>query len=464
MTLRWRITIVTVTLVALAAGAVAVFAYTTTKRIQYQTLDTGLLAASGQVSPRSLERGGSRVPLSTYQPYAIALLRPQDDIATMLLPAGNRDQPLAFPTITRSQAEARVETISMLPGEPAYRAIIRPSGPRRALLIVAAPVADIEAGLRQLAFGLALAVGFTAALGGLAAWLIVRQFFRPVDDMVHAASDIASGDMARRVPQASAGTELGELSQALNGMIESLTTSLTAVADSERRLRTFISDASHEIRTPLTAIRGYVDLLQAERTSPSELERRALDRLTSESRRMERLVTQLLLLDRIDEEQDDWAEFDLEPLTREYFSDLEVLDPRPLTLDLNPTNLVGSESHWRQLMANLVQNIQRHTPPGSPVAVHLRTTSDGQGGLVAILDVDDAGPGIPAERRSFATQRFTRLDPSRSKATGGFGLGMSIIASVVQRQGGSLELTDSPLGGLRVHIRVPAVLAVPQTP
>ncbi|MBU6279331.1 MAG: HAMP domain-containing protein [Actinomycetales bacterium] len=454
MTLRWRITAVTVLLVALAAGVVAGFAYTTAKRIQYQTLDAGLLAASGQVSPRALERGGSRLPLSTYQPYAIALLRPQDETATMLLPAGNADQPLALPTITREQAQARSGTISMLPGEPTYRAIIRPSGPRRALLIVAAPVAEIEAGLRQLALGLALAVALTAAIGGLGAWFIVRRFFRPVDAMVQAASDIAAGDMDLRVPQASAGTELGELSQALNGMIESLTTSLTAVADSERRLRTFVSDASHEIRTPLTAIRGYIDLLQVERTNPSELERRALDRLTSESRRLEGLVTQLLLLDRIDEQDEEWSEFDLEPLVREYCSDLALTDTRPLTLDLAPTLIRGNESQWRQVLANLVQNIQRHTPAQSQVNVHLHHQRDAQGAPLAVLEIDDAGPGIPPERRAFATQRFTRLDPSRSKQTGGFGLGMSIITAVVQRHGGSIELVDSPLGGLRVRIQV----------
>ena len=458
MTLRWRITAVTVLLVALAAGVVAGFAFSTAKRIQYQTLDTGLLAASGQVSPRALERGGSRLPLNTYQPYAIALLRPQDDVATMLLPAGYLDQPMAFPIVTRAEAEARSETFSMLPGEPAYRAIIRPSGPRRALLIVAAPVAEIEAGLRQLALGLALAVVITAASGGVAAWLIVRRFFRPVNAMVQAASDIAAGDMDLRVPEASSGTELGELSQALNGMIESLTTSVTAVADSERRLRTFVSDASHEIRTPLTAIRGYIDLLQVERTNPSELERRALDRLTSESRRLEGLVTQLLLLDRIDEQEQDWAEFDLEALVREYCSDLELTDSRPLSLDLHPTIIRGNEGQWRQVLANLVQNIQRHTPSGSAVSVHLRTARDAQGSLLASLEIDDAGPGIPPERRIFATQRFTRLDPSRSKQTGGFGLGMSIITAVVQRHGGSIELTDSPLGGLRVHIVQPAAM------
>jgi two-component system OmpR family sensor kinase len=448
---------VTVALVALAAGVVAIFAYTTAKRIQYETLDAGLLAASGQVSPRALERGGTRLSLSTYQPYAIALLKPMDETTTLLLPAGNIDQPLSFPPVSRTDAQARVNTFSMLPGEPAYRAIIRPSGPRRALLIVAAPVAEIEAGLQQLALGLAVAVGFTAALGGLAAWLIVRRFFRPVDAMVHAASDIAGGDIARRVPQASAGTELGELSAALNGMIESLTTSLSAVADSERRLRTFVSDASHEIRTPLTAIRGYIDLLQVERTNPSDLERRALDRLTSESRRLERLVTQLLLLDRIDEEPDDWAEFDLEPLVREYFLDLQIPpEPRPLNLDLAPSCILGSESQWRQVLANVVQNIQRHTPPGSPVNVRLGTGTDSSGNPLTVVDIDDAGPGIPPERRGFATQRFTRLDPSRSKATGGFGLGMSIIASVIQRHGGTIELNDSPLGGLRLRIQVPA--------
>lgn len=455
MSLRSRITAVTVVLVILAAGLIAVFAYSTAKRIQFETLDAGLLAASGQVSPRALERGGSRLPLSTYQPYAIALLRPQDDTATMLLPAGSVDAPLGFPTITRADAQARVDTFSMLPGEPAYRAIIRPSGPRRALLIVAAPIAEIESGLRQLAIGLVLAVAATAALGGLVAWLIVRRFFRPVDAMVQAASDIAAGDVNLRVPQASAGTELGELSQALNGMIESLTTSLTAVADSERRLRTFVSDASHEIRTPLTAIRGYIDLLQVERTHPSDLERRALDRLTSESRRLEGLVNQLLLLDRIDEQVQELEEFDLEPLVREYCSDLDLVEARPVTLDLQPCVIRGVEQQWRQVLANLIQNLQRHTPAGSPVSVRLRHIVESHQS-VGVLEIDDAGPGIPPERRLYATQRFTRLDPSRSKLTGGFGLGMSIISAVVERHGGTVELSDSPLGGLRVRISVPA--------
>ena len=138
-------------------------------------------------------------------------------------------------------------------------------------------------------------------------------------------------------------------------------------------------------------------------------------------------------------------------LVREYFGDLTDLgDGRPVTMTLTPCALMGSADQWRQVLANIVQNITRYTPEGSAVHVELTATTER-----AVLTIDDCGPGIPADKRGSVTQRFTRLDESRSSTTGGFGLGMSIIASVVETHDGILELGESPAGGLRIRITAP---------
>ena len=451
MSLRARITTTTALLILLATSALALFAYTTVTRIQLETIDQALVGAAAQVRTRALEGNPRPLPPDVYQPYAVALVKPGRQDADLLLQAGYSNEPVPFPVLTRDQALALLDTTSTLPGAPAYRVYVRTSGPQQALLIVGTPFDDVEQGLRTLAIGLIGGVVTITLLGALVAWLVVRRFFRPVDEMVAAAIGIADGNTGLRVPSAPQGTELGELSLALNRMIESLTSALAVVGDSEERLRAFVSDASHEIRTPLTVIRGYVELLQGERNDMSDLEQRALERIASESRRLESLVTQLLLLERIDRDNGDVEAFDLGDLSREYLGDLAHLDvERRIDWQVAPAPVQGNADLWRQALANIAQNLQRHTPAGSPIAVTV--ASDAR---EVTLIVDDAGPGIPASQRASVVQRFTRLDDSRSTATGGFGLGMSVIAAVVAKHGGALELLDSPLGGLRMRITLP---------
>lgn len=452
MSLRLRITATTAILVLLSTAALAIFAFATTSRIQYDTLDQGLLGASGQVRTRAVQQNPNPLPPDVYQPYAVALIKPGNDSADLLLPAGYGNSPLPFPVITRAEAEARRDSFTNLPGDPSYRVLIRYSGPQNALLIIGAATDDLTAGLASFALWLGIAVVGITAFGALIAWLVVRRFFRPVDEMVDAAAAIAEGDMHRRVPDAPSGTELGELSDALNRMIEELTGALEVRGASEQRLRAFVSDASHEIRTPLTVIRGYVDLLQGQRQDADPLEQRALDRISSESQRLESLVTQLLLLERIDAAAEDFALFDLEPLVREYLGDLADLgDTRSIEWMTEPAVIRGNADQWRQLLANVTQNLQRHTPPGSTVRVLVRAS-----GNDVELVIDDAGPGIPADQRASVIERFGRGDSSRSRNTGGFGLGMSVIAAVISRHHGSLELLDSPAGGLRLRITIPS--------
>lgn len=452
MTLRTKITALTALLIFIATALLGVIAFWTTRTIQYDTLDRGLISAARDARTRSLQENPRPLPDDVYLPYAVSLIRPGGNQTELLRPAGYGNAPLEFPVLTREQALSLMNEPTSVTFSPEYRVVTVISGPNRALVVAGTPIDELKAGLARLATLLGIGVLVVTALGSAIAWLFVRRLFRPVDEMVVTAEEIAQGNTHLRVPEAPSGTELGVLSNALNTMIESLTASLTAVEASELRLRGFVSDASHEIRTPLTVIRGYVELLQAQRADASELEVRALDRIESESRRLENLVTQLLLLERIDAgTQITREQFDLAALVREYFGDLTDLgDGRPVTMILATCPLTGSADQWRQVLANIVQNLTRYTPEGSLVHVELTVTP-----AHAVLTIDDSGPGIPADKRASVTERFTRLDESRSSTTGGFGLGMSIIASVVDAHEGHLELAESPAGGLRIRITAP---------
>jgi len=451
--LRTKITALTALLIFIATALLGVIAFSTTRTIQYDTVDRGLIAAAKDARTRSLQENPRPLPDDVYLPYAISLIKRDSTQSELLRPAGYGNAPLPFPTLTEGQAQAILDSPVTIDFQPPYRMVAVISGPNRALVVAGTPIDELQAGLTRLAALLGIGVLVVTALGSLIAWLFVRRLFKPVDEMVVTAREIAQGNTHLRVPEAPEGTELGVLSDSLNTMIESLTASLAVVEASESRLRGFVSDASHEIRTPLTVIRGYVELLQGQRTNATELEIRALDRIQSESLRLENLVTQLLLLERIESSVAVSADIcDLTSLVREYFGDLTDLgDGRQVTLDLQAASVSGSADQWRQLLANITQNITRYTPDGSPVHV----TLTGGGGQV-VLTVDDSGPGIPADKRATVTERFTRLDESRSSTTGGFGLGMSVMVSVVERHGGRLTLGDSPSGGLRLAIIVPA--------
>lgn len=276
--------------------------------------------------------------------------------------------------------------------------------------------------------------------------------------MIASAGAIARGDISQRVPHAPAGTELGNLSESLNHMINSLTDSITRVQDSERFLRNFISDASHEIRTPLTVIRGYTEILRADNSLTSERDVRALERIDSESERLERLVTSLLELDTRQNVVSPAMEIKLDELISLHFNDLQAFSQRPITYDLEAIHIEGDPAAWEQLLGNVTQNITRYTPAHSEVRVALHPIAIEDTDWVELV-IEDCGPGIPVDKRLEVFSRFSRLDPSRSTQTGGFGLGMSIIKAVVEAHSGVVELDQSPCGGLQIRILVPRIRA-----
>jgi two-component system OmpR family sensor kinase len=222
-------------------------------------------------------------------------------------------------------------------------------------------------------------------------------------------------------------------------------------------LRQFIADASHELRTPLVSIRGYAELY---RRSDADAAQRAtaMARIESEAKRMGVLVDDLLLLARLDQGRPLQREpVDLTRLAAESSADVRVTAPRHrLVLELppEPVYVVGDEDRLRQVLVNLLANATRHTPEGTPVTVRVAAAAD-----EGVLSVVDEGPGIPESLQPRVFERFTRAEESRTRATGGAGLGLSIVAAVVGALDGDVAVDSRP-GHTAVTVRLP-LAAVP---
>jgi len=388
---------------------------------------------------------------------ALGLVLPDQSI-TVVRRAGDITDPYEFPILTKNKIRDAESKFTNVDGNVPYRIRSRSLGDGVALM-AAAPLVSLNSDLRQLVIKTIVGALFIIFLSALLVWFSTRRALRTVDAMIDSASAIADGELDRKVPEAQPGTELGRLASALNVMITSLRSSLRAKDESEQGMRRFLGDASHELRTPLTVIKGYGEILKdAENLDPVQRSR-AIDRLNAESARMDTLISDLLRLSRLDQHPVISVELvDLSSVTSDFARDLQDQEVgRKVELQIEEDVIVrGDESLLRQVLANIMGNIRRHTPADSPVRVRLSLEGE-NGSSTAHLLVDDAGPGISPEQREIALARFGRLEESRSRQGGGFGLGLSIVAQVVSLHQGELKLGTSPLGGLRLEILIPGV-------
>jgi two-component system OmpR family sensor kinase len=286
-------------------------------------------------------------------------------------------------------------------------------------------------------------------------WFWVRAGLRPLRDIETTAAAIAGGDLSRRVPYTAApGTEVGRLTTSLNGMLAQIESAVAARTRSEERLRRFVADASHELRTPLAGITGFAQLYRMGGTEIGA----AMDRIERESSRLTTLVDDLLLLAQLDERglELNRQPMDLRTLAADAMHDLRALDPtRPVTLtglasipEPSPAPIEGDEARLRQVVSNLVGNAVAHTPAGTPVRIGVGT-HDGR----AVLEVSDAGPGLPPEQARQVFDRFYRADTSRARDHGGgAGLGLAIAWSLVTAHDGRIEVDTTPGEGATFRI------------
>jgi signal transduction histidine kinase len=285
-----------------------------------------------------------------------------------------------------------------------------------------------------------------APLMALLIWFLVDRALRPVQRLAHEVKLRDAGSLAP-LPEQNLPSEVEPVAHAIN----SLLARLKLAFDSQRA---FVADAAHELRSPLTALKLQLQLMAR---APDEAGRRAAAaQLEQGVERATRLIEQLLTAARTAPGETGPAmhTLDLAELARQAVAEAWPLaEARRTELALDAPDsavLTADADALRILMRNLLDNAIRYTPEGGQVNIRIAQQPD-----ALILAIDDSGPGIPAEERERAFQRFYRGQPGAGDGTGS-GLGLAIVANIAARHGAGVALLDSALGGLRVELRFPA--------
>jgi signal transduction histidine kinase len=323
------------------------------------------------------------------------------------------------------------------------RTVDTPSG--RLTVTAAAPVdqvsRSVDALRERLWIGLPALIGLVAAV----AWVLVGRALRPVDAMRAEVDEITGSTMHRRVPEPPTSDEIGRLARTMNAMLGRLDASAT-------QQRRFVSDASHELRSPVAAIRTS---LEVARRKPDRADWPTVaDTALAEEARLEALLDDLLLLAAHDENGSDPIR--PKPVNLTVLATTEARRPRRVPVDVvhwptdgEPLEIAALEDQLAHAVSNLVDNAARYA--ASAVQITLSCFDD----TVRIM-VDDDGPGIAPADRQRVFERFTRLDDSRARAQGGSGLGLAVVRAIVSRHHGQIRIEDSPLGGARFVVELPA--------
>jgi len=488
MTGRWplrrRLVAVVIGLLAVMASVMGLASTLALHGSLIDQMNARLLAASARARNVPGPPGGITTPPRDNRPPGLRQPGQQDVGAINLFVrngevfAGYFDEAGVFQTLTSTQTAAldgiardgKVHAVH-LPGLGAYRAVATAtSSGDRVITGLSTRAVDATVG-RYLGVEAFVAV-IGLALAALAGTALVRRELRGLTQVAATATRVTGLQLDRgevvlaervEVSGRDAGTEIGQVSTALNLLLGHVEAALAARHASETQVRQFVADASHELRTPLASIRGHAELV---RRLPVDLPPdalRAMGRVEQESLRMTRLVEDMLLLARLDAERDpEGAPVDLAALAVDALADAHAAGPdHTWHLDLGaeiaddapsaPDHLVlGDDHQLRQVLANLLSNARVHTPAGSTVTVRLRALQ----GRVEVR-VADNGPGIPESLLPHLFDRFSRGDAARTAGTGSTGLGLSIVAAVVAAHGGTVGVDGTP-GATSFTVSLPA--------
>jgi len=283
------------------------------------------------------------------------------------------------------------------------------------------------------------AVGLVALLGALTTFAI-GQALRPVERMREQVESIAGSRPAPVLEVPPGRDELAKLAETLNRVLERL-----RQADVSRRA--FVSDAGHELRSPLATVRLLIDRLAQDR--PAQERVVVAGRALTEVDRLSALVDDLLTLASADEQalSTVTTEVDLDDVV---LAEVGMLRARgvPVAVHVEPAKVRGDAARLARVVRNVLENAERHRR--AVVRLRLSEVAD-----QALLEIDNDGPLVPVEDRTRIFSRFVRLDDSRTRDTGGAGLGLAIVAEVVSAYGGTVEVEDSPDGWCRFAVRLP---------
>ena len=331
-----------------------------------------------------------------------------------------------------------------------YRVESRPSAllaGESAIIQYARPLSSVNHTVSRVRLLLALGVLAGGALALLAGLFVARRAMRPIAELTSVAREIErTRDPSLEVPRPEAEDEVAELARTLEGMLRALDESRPQTEEMLERQRQFIADISHELRTPLTSVLANLELLSVMLEGD---ERETAESALRSTKRMRRLVADLLLLARTDAGRvSARAPTDLASVVMDAAAELEpISEGHEITVEAEPAIVEGARDELLRMASNLIANAIRHTPAGTEVHAAV-SVHDGE----AELAVTDDGPGVPPDLAPHVFERFVRGGGDRA---GSSGLGLAIVRAVAEAHGGSVRLETPEDGGARFVVRLP---------
>jgi two-component system OmpR family sensor kinase len=418
------------------------------RAVVLNSVDAGLAAQLGQASrllPPSGSASGSSGQLAPGD-YLIQVIDPSGRVVAAGPDAA--DVSLLTPALQRAARRGRVVVTTTIDGE-AERVMAGPLPARRDWTAAAAvSLESANATTSALVTRLVVGGSIFVVVAGAGAYLLARAALAPVDRLRRQAAAVSARDPSARLAVPKTRDEIAALARTMNELLGRLHTALA-------RQRSFVSDASHELRTPFAVLQGELELASRPGRSRDELAE-AVASAREEADRLARITDDLLLLARSDESQltARAAPADLAALlgrsadlARHRAASggviLQVRCPPRLTANVD-ADLI------RQAIDNLVDNALRFAPAGSGVDLVAAAS-----GADVTITVADTGAGFPAEFLPHAFERFRRPDDGRSRAAGGAGLGLAIVAAIARAHGGTAVARNRPAGGAEVTLQLP---------
>lgn len=434
--LRVKLTLGFVLILALALGAVGIFQYVAVRSFLYQEV-SGRLALQAQLAL------GGRPLRPNFQ--FIAQRAASQTVGAALYDSSGNELARVEPLVNNPgwvRPRLRTGGYQVLgPGPDHVMARVLTTDPPGLYLVMETSLATTDATIRDEARFFMVAALTALLVAGLLGYLVTGRLLRRLEHVSTTASAIAAGDIGRRA-DIRGSDEVAALGAAFDEMVGRLQQEIVRQQESEDYMRRFVADASHELRTPLTALRGNLDLLRRGAIKGGVEYEGSLSDMHKTALRMSRLVEDLMTLTRLE----GVGELTLVPTdaasalgeaarTARHAAgrhEIQIEEPSDLYVSADPDAL-------QRVLLNLVENAAKYSPPGAPI--QLRAVAGGPKGRVQI-EVEDRGPGITPEEQGRIFERFYRGDKARK--AGGTGLGLAICAALVKLQGGSISVRSEP--------------------
>jgi signal transduction histidine kinase len=446
--LRARLTLVATALFSFAVGTGAVLLLFLQRDSLLRVLDSSASKTATDIAAQFLHGKQPATVLPTTGGVAAVQVVNADDVVIAASPGADRTTPILTPEQLPAARNGTRFTIMSTTSDARLRVLAEPAGSKT--VVVVTDLSRVEDSMHILS-RIALIGGPVAVLlMGLATYAVVALTFRPVAGLRHGAESItAAGLSDQRLPVPDARDEVHRLAVTLNAMLDRIDAATA-------RQRTFVGDAAHELRSPIASLRLQLEV--AQRIGPDNDWPGLIDDVLIDVERIDRLVQNLLTLARTDEAGGRLArreDVDLGALIEPVVAGYRHVRVPVRTGELDAVHVTGDPDGLRRIVVNIVDNAVRYAR--TEVLVALRRVDKG-GMPTAQLDVIDDGPGIPPAERQRVFDRFYRVEESRSRDSGGTGLGLPIVRDLARAHGGTVRLTDREDGtsGLRAVVELPA--------